>query len=61
MQGVTAFKPIFCSKKILCFLLDEQLLFVVSCHTYVDRLVDSFLGGYSGERDVWVYVKFEPP
>ena len=58
---ISAFKTICCSKKSLCFPLDEQLLFLVSCHTYVDRLVDSFLGGYSGKRDVWVYVKFEPP
>ncbi|KAF3669049.1 hypothetical protein FXO38_07778 [Capsicum annuum] len=58
---ILAFKPICCSKKSLWFPLDEQLLFLVSCHTYMDRLVYSLLGGCSGKRDVWVYVKFEPP
>ncbi|KAF3678748.1 Protein IN2-1 -like protein B [Capsicum annuum] len=58
---ISTFNTICCSKKSLCFLLDEQLLFLVPCHTYVDRLVDSFLGGYSSKRDIWVYVKFEPP
>ncbi|XP_047253709.1 uncharacterized protein LOC107843352 [Capsicum annuum] len=48
---ISFFKPTCCSKKSLCFPLDEQLLFLVSCHTYVDRLVDSFLGGYSGKRE----------
>ena len=27
----------------------------------MDKLVDSALVGYSGKRDVWEYVKFEPP
>ncbi|PHT36905.1 hypothetical protein CQW23_24605 [Capsicum baccatum] len=42
---ISDFKPSCCSKKCLYFSLDEKLLFLVSCHTYMDRLVDSFLGG----------------
>ncbi|KAF3649704.1 putative protein TRIGALACTOSYLDIACYLGLYCEROL 1, chloroplastic-like isoform X1 [Capsicum annuum] len=46
--SLLAFKSNCCSKKSLCFPLDKRRLFLVSCHTYVDKLIDSPLVGYSG-------------
>ncbi|PHT56340.1 hypothetical protein CQW23_04826 [Capsicum baccatum] len=48
----SVFKFICYSKKSLCFPLDKQLLFLVSCHAYVDSLVGSFLEGCLGKREM---------
>ncbi|PHU24659.1 Calmodulin-binding protein 60 D [Capsicum chinense] len=47
--SLLAFKSNCCSKKSLCFPLDKRRLFLVSCHTYVDKLIDSPLA-FSGLR-----------
>ncbi|PHU09523.1 T-complex protein 1 subunit zeta [Capsicum chinense] len=59
---LSSFKSNCCSKKSLYFSLDKQRLFLVSYHTYVDKLVDSpLVGSTSSEVVVWtVYILPSP-